>query len=362
MSALDPYCQYFTKKDYEDFHSKTISGKFFGVGVLVETDRGSGYINVVTPLEDTPAFAEDILPGDKITEVDGASTKGKPLQEMIKRIKGEPNTKVTLTIWRKGRDPFQVTLTRAVIKVNAVRHQVLEGGIGYLRITNFTRMMESFDQAVADLKAKGIRALVIDLRFNGGGLLDECVKLSDRFLPEDALIVSTKGRTGGDNREMKATSGDDLPAWPLVVLVNEGTASASEIFSGAMKDHKRGALVGARTFGKGSVQTPFPLPDGSYIKLTTAKYYTPNGTSVHREQGKREYGLDPDYLVEMTADEYAKLIKKWNDERIRKGDAKVEEFKDLQLEAGLEVLRAALEGRAPKVEKREVPKDKKPSD
>lgn len=358
VATLDPYSEYFTKAEWDEFSSTELKGRFGGVGILVEADRQTGFVRVLTPIEDTPAFREDILPGDQIVEVNGESTKDKPLQDVVKRIKGEPGTKVTIKVWRKGKDPFNVTLTRAIIQVQAIRHQVLDGDIGYLRISNFSEMMESFDSAIAELKSKGIRGLIIDLRFNGGGLLDECRKLCDRFLPAGAMIVYTKGKTSSDNREMKATNGDDLPAWPLAILVNEGSASASEIFAGAMKDHKRGVLVGGRTFGKGSVQTPFPLPDGSFVKITTAKYFTPSGFSVTKTT-ERDYGIEPDYLVEMTAEEYAKLIKKWNDERILKGDRKPDEFKDLQLEAGIEVVKAKLEGREPKVERREVPKDKK---
>ncbi len=360
VATLDEYCEYFTAAEWDDFNSMELKGRFGGVGILVEADRQTGFVNVLTPLEDTPAFREDILPGDKIIEVEGESTKGKALQDVVKRIKGEPGTKVTIKLWRQGKDPFSVTLVRAIIKVQAVRHRMLDGGIGYIRISSFSEMMESFDLAVSDLRSKGMRGLVIDLRFNGGGLLDECRKMCDRFLPEGEMIVYTKGKTSADNRELRATGKDDYPAWPVVVLVNEGSASASEIFAGAMKDHKRAVLVGARTFGKGSVQSPIQMPDGSYVKLTTAKYYTPSGFSVSKIPGQREYGLDPDYRVEMTSEEYAKLIKKWNEERIVKnGDKKADEFKDLQLEAGLEVLKAKLEGREPKVERREIAKEKK---
>lgn len=360
VGTLDDYSEFFTSAEWAEFEAAELKGKFGGVGIQVELDRQSGYPNVVTPLEDTPAFKEDILPGDKIIEVDGVSTKGLSLQDVVKRIKGDPNTQVTLTMWRKGKDPFKVTLTRAIIKIVAVRHQMLEGNIGYIRITNFSEMMTEFDQAAADLKAKGAKAIVVDLRFNGGGLLRESVKLSDRFLPDGALVVSTKGKTRNDNQEHRAAGDDDLPNWPLVVLVNEGSASASEIFAGAMQDHKRGALVGAKTFGKGSVQTPFKMNDGSFLKITTARYYTPGNRSVDKIPGTREYGLEPDYLIEMSTEEYAGLIKHWNEERIRKSDVKPSEFKDLQLLAAIEVLKAKLEGREPKVEKREIPKEKKP--
>jgi len=364
VSTLDPYCEFFTAKEWEEFNSVQLEGKFGGVGILVELDRESGYLRVVTPIEDSPAFEEDILPGDLITAVDGKTVKGKSLRAIVDEIRGEPGTKVKLSMFRKGKDPFTVTLTRAIVKIQSVRYKVLPGDIGYIRISDFTRMMDAFDDAVADLQKKKIKALIIDLRFNGGGLLQECVKLSDRFLPKGAMIVSTRGRTSDDNRRLEATDGDDLPKWPLVVLVNEGTASASEIFAGAMKDHSRGVLVGAKTFGKGSVQTPFRMPDNSHLKLTTAKYFTPSGYSVQKSK-RRAYGLMPDYLIELTPEENLKLLQKWRNDRIRKGDPKESaptKFRDIQLEAGLEVLNAKLAGREPKVETRELSKNDKKSD
>jgi carboxyl-terminal processing protease len=270
---------------------------------------------------------------------------------------------VTLTVSRKGRDPFPVTLTRKEIVVKAVKARMLDDGIGYVRISDFTEMMEQFDQEVKKLEAQGMKAMVIDLRFNGGGLLNECVKLADRFL-EEGVIVTTQGNTSDDRKKFVAKKDGTLPPIPLAVLVNEGTASASEIFSGAMKDHGRGKLIGTRTFGKGSVQTPFPLGDGSYLKLTTARYFTPKGTSVHREEGKKEYGLEPDYNVEMSRDEYGKLMKKWTADQVLKGEPakEPEKFVDHQMNAALEVVRAALEKREPKVASRVLEKDAKPSD
>ncbi len=353
-TKLDPYCEYFTAKQYQSFKETHLTGEFYGVGIRVTLDRASGFVAVETPIEDSPAFAADILPGDQIREVDGWSTKGRELAEVIGKIKGVADTPVTLTMFRKGREPFRVALVRKKIVVKAVKARLLDGGIGYVRITDFTEMMAYFDKAVARLREDGAKALIVDLRFNGGGLLSECVELSDRFL-EKGLIVSTKGRTKDDGRDFEAKLEGTLPAdLPLVVLVNEGSASASEIFTGAMKDHKRGVIVGARTYGKGSVQTPFELPDGSHLKLTTARYYTPSGTSVHREEGKKEFGIEPDLRIEMSQEEYAQLMKLWNAEEILKGTkpAAPGDFKDLQLEAGLEVLRARLAKREPKVEPR----------
>jgi carboxyl-terminal processing protease len=362
-AKLDPYCEYYTAQEYREFEEQHMKGQFGGVGIIVGVDAKSGYMTVETPIEDSPAFAADILPGDQIREVDGVSIKGQPLQDVVRRIKGEPGSQVVLTLGRKNREPFKVALTRKIIVVKAVKSKMLEDGVGYIRVSDFTEMMEQFDAAVKDLRGKGMSSLVIDLRFNGGGLLSECVALADRFLDE-GVIVTTKGKTPDDLREATAKKGDTLPALPLVVLVNQSTASASEIFAGAMKDHGRGTLVGTRTFGKGSVQTPFTLPDGSHLKLTTARYFTPKGTSVHKEEGKKDYGLDPDFLIEMSQEEESALMRTWNDERILKGErpAPPKDFKDHQLEAGLEVLKAKRESREPKVEARVLPKKEQKSE
>jgi carboxyl-terminal processing protease len=359
-SKLDPYCEYYTAQEYKDFEEQHMRGQFGGVGIVVGSDPKTGFMTVETPIEDSPAFAADILPGDQIREVDGVSIKGQPLQDVVRKIKGEPGTPVTLTMSRKGREElFKVTLTRKIIVVKAVKPKMLDDGVGYIRISDFTEMMEQFDAAVKDLEAKGMKSMVIDLRFNGGGLLTECIALADRFL-DAGVIVTTRGKTPEDLREASAKKGDTLPPIPLVVLVNQSTASASEIFAGAMKDHGRGTLVGTRTFGKGSVQTPFTLSDGSHLKLTTARYFTPKGTSVHKEEGKKDYGLDPDFLIEMSQDEESALMRTWNDERIVKGErpAPPKDFKDHQLEAGLEVLKAKRESREPRVEARVLKKDK----
>ncbi len=364
MRSLDPYCEYFSKKDYEDFYSKTISGKFFGVGIQVEVDQQTGYLNVVTPIEDSPAFTADILPGDLLIKVNHEDIKGQELRDVVDKIKGDEGTNVTLTFARKSKGMFDIVLTRAKITVTAVKPKMLDERIGYIRVTDFTEMLGQFDKAVADLNGKGMKALVVDLRFNGGGLLESAVEMSDRFLPKGQMIVETRGRRNHDNRKINAEddSADVAGSVPVVILVNGGTASASEIVAGCLRDHKRAALVGARTYGKGSVQTPLTLSDGSRVKLTTARYYTPDGTSVHRVEGKKEYGIDPDFLVEMTVEEYFAVRDFWRQEGVLKGDptAKPKPPKDLQLEAGVEVLNAKLDGREAKVQRRDLTAQKKP--
>lgn len=359
-SKLDPYCEYFTKPEFKEFKEQNMEGKFGGVGIRVGVDRASGFLFVETPIEDTPAFAADILPGDQIREVDGQTTKGQALTDVVRRIKGPPDTPVTLTLFRKGREPFKVTLVRKIIVLKTVKPRMLPGQLGYIRISEFSKIMETFDAEVKKLMDAGAKGLILDLRFNPGGLLEECVELADRFL-EDGVIVTTRGRSEDDRREMTAKKEGTLPPIPVVILVNGASASASEVFSGAMKDRGRASVVGERTFGKGSVQTPYPLPDGSNLKITTARYYTPSGRSVHREEGKPEWGVEPDFLVEMSQDEYSKLMKTWSDESVVKGErpAAPEGFKDFQLEAAVEVLKAKVEKREPKVEKRTVKKDAK---
>lgn len=360
-AKLDPYCEYFTAQEFKEFYENNFDGKFGGVGIRVGVDRTTGFLLVETPIEDTPAFAADILPGDLIREVDGKSVKGMQLQDVVRRIKGEPGSNVTLTMSRKGRDPYKITLTRKIIELKIIKARMLPGQIGYIRITEFSRFMKDFDREVKSLFDQGMKGLMIDLRFNPGGLLDVCCELADRFL-DDGVIVSTKGRTEEDKREILAKKDDTLPPIPLVVLVNGASASASEIFAGAMKDRGRGTIVGERTFGKGSVQTPYPLPDKSHLKITTARYYTPSGVCVHREEGVKEYGIAPDLLIEMSQDEYQKLMKTWNDEGILKGEKPTapEGFRDFQFEAGVEILKAKIESRAPKVEARVLKKDAKP--
>ena len=356
----DPYSDYYTAEAYREVH-ESLKGEFAGVGIRIELDAETGYLNVQTPIPGSPAFAADILPGDQITEVNGKSIKGESLRDIVMKIKGKPGSEVTLTILRKGQPAFKVTLMRAIVQVSAVISRMLDGKIGYVRISEFSKMMDDFDSHVQRLIKEGMAALIIDLRFNGGGLLEECVELADRFLSK-GKIVSTRGRTDGDTHDYLANSEGTLPDLPVVVLVNEASASASEIFAGAMKDRGRGNLVGGRTYGKASVQTPFPLGDGSHLKLTTARYYTPSGTDLNRVEGGKEYGLEPDYRIEMSPTEYADLMRQWSNELVVKGEPPPgpENFVDHQLEAALEVLRARMAGRVPDVKPRIIEVEEKP--
>lgn len=362
LTALDPACQYFDAEEWREYRERHMDGRFSGVGILIEPDEASGLLRITTPIEDTPAFAADVLPGDLIATVDGEDIKGKSQNDIVKRIKGLKGTPVKLGLRRAGREQLVIVeLIRADINIKAVKHRMTDPaeGIGYVRITDFTDMIPQFDTAMADLFAKGVKAVVVDVRFNGGGLLQAAADLSDRFIPAGKTLLTTKGKVGDENRTFTSKGKDDLPPIPLVVLVNGGTASASEIFAGAMKDLQRGTIVGSRTYGKGTMQTPIDLRDGSHLKITTARWYTPSGANVHRDEGRKDYGLVPDYLVEMSGDEEAALMRRWSEERTIKGQGEIEPktpARDFQLEAGVEILRARLAGREPSVAPRELAK------
>jgi carboxyl-terminal processing protease len=254
-------------------------------------------LTVVSPIEDTPAFKAGIQAGDRIIKIGGESTKEMSMVEAIKKLRGEKGTEVTISIHREGLTDLQdFTIVRDVIPIHSVRSNVLEPGYGYARITNFQRnsaqdLQDSLDSLV---KEGPLQGLVLDLRNNPGGLLDSSVKIADIFL-EEGIIVSTKGRIKDQDMEFSAHSGGPHYNFPIVILINSGTASASEIVAGALQDHKRALILGTQSFGKGSVQTIIPMGDGAGLRLTTARYYTPNGTSIQAT------GITPDVLVPKTA-------------------------------------------------------------
>jgi len=224
LRAVDLYSEYFTAEEWVEWQQRHMSGKFVGVGIHVEPDKETGYILITTPVEDSPAFAADILPGDMIVAVDGEDIQGRLLNDIVRRIKGEAGTKVRLTLHRKDRDRFDVELTRAEIKNQAVRHKMVDPEIGYVRISDFTEMLPDFDRATTELRKQGLKALVIDLRFNGGGLLQAAVDLCDRFLPPDRDVARSVGRSKSDERIYRTRDSKDLPEMPLVVLTNGATA------------------------------------------------------------------------------------------------------------------------------------------
>jgi len=310
VSSLDPHSQYFDKKSFKEFKEGT-SGKFVGVGI--EITQEDGLVKVVSPIEGSPAFRAGLKPNDLITRVDDTAVKGLSLNEAVKRMRGEPNTKVVLTIFRKEESrTFTVNIIREEIKQQSVRAKVIEPGYAWIRISQFQeRTVEDFSRKIDEIyKADPrIKGMVLDLRNDPGGLLNAAVAVSSAFLPENVTIVSTNGQTADSKQTLKATVRDylgrdggdplkSLPAGlkkvPLIVLVNEGSASASEIVAGALQDHKRATIMGSQTFGKGSVQTFRPLGPETGLKITTSRYYTPSGKSIQAK------GIVPDVMIDDT--------------------------------------------------------------
>lgn len=289
LSNLDPHSAYLDAEAFQDLQIGT-SGEFGGLGI--EVGQEDGFIKVIAPIDDTPAQKAGIRAGDLIIRLDDTSVKGMPLSDAIQRMRGKPNTPITLTIVREGvRKPLKFKLVREIIQVRSVKSRLLEPGFGYLRITQFqAKTAPNLRQSLQELEQQNkgpLRGLVLDLRNNPGGVLNGAVDVADDFL-EDGAIVQTKGRGNGSDQSYKATPGDLLKGAPMVVLVNSGSASASEIVAGALQDHRRALVLGERTFGKGSVQTILPLGNGTAVKLTTARYYTPNGRSIQAA------GIEPD--------------------------------------------------------------------
>jgi len=293
LSGLDPHSAYLDAEEFKDLQIGT-TGEFGGLGI--EVGMEDGFVKVIAPIDDTPAQRAGIQAGDLIIRLDETPVKGMTLAEAVKIMRGKPGSEITLTVVREGEDtPLTITITRAVIKVQSVKSRLLEPGFGYVRITTFqSKTGNSVMDAVAELKKESegdLRGLVLDLRNNPGGVLGAAVAVSDAFL-DDGLIVYTEGRVEDSRLRFNATPGDVADGVPMVVLVNGGSASASEIVAGALQDHGRAVIMGEQSFGKGSVQTIQPLRGGSAVKLTTARYYTPKGRSIQAE------GIAPDIQVQ----------------------------------------------------------------
>jgi len=312
VSNLDPHSQYFDKKSYKEFREGT-SGRFVGVGI--EITQEDGLVKIVSPIEGSPAFRAGLKTNDLITKIDDTAVKGLTLSEAVKRMRGEPDTKVVLTIFRKDENrTFVVTIVREEIKTQSVKGKLVEPGYAWIRLSQFQeRSVDDFVHKLDEIYKQdpALKGLVLDLRNDPGGLLDAAVAISAAFLPENVTVVSTNGQLPESKFTFKAApefyqrrgNSDPLkrlPAAlkkvPLVVLVNEGSASASEIVAGALQDHKRAIIMGSQTFGKGSVQTVRPLGPDTALKITTARYYTPSGRSIQAR------GIVPDVLVDETAD------------------------------------------------------------
>lgn len=291
VKALDPHTSYLPPVSYKEMQVET-TGKFGGLGI--EISIRDGVLTVVSPIEETPAFKVGIKAGDKIIKIEDESTLDMTLQDAVSRLRGETGSPVNITIFRKSfKAPKVFTIVRAIIKVRSVVHKLYKKDIGYIKIRSFSKNTSlDLDNALKELEKKEITKLILDLRNNPGGLLNQAVEVTDRFLNRENLIVYTKGRS--DEQNMRFTSHDKVAgvAYPLIIMVNSGSASASEIVAGALQDLNRAIILGTPTFGKGSVQTIIPLSDGSALRLTTARYYTPSGRVI------QENGIEPDIIIE----------------------------------------------------------------
>jgi carboxyl-terminal processing protease len=292
LKTLDPHTSYMPPEAFKQMKVET-SGRFGGLGIEITLRKG--ILTVVTPIEDTPADRAGIKSGDRIIKIEDESTLDMTLSDAVERLRGKIGTDVSITIYREGKDePFDVTLQRANIQVKSVKSKIYEGSIGYVRIKSFTKTTSrDLDKVLAKFREKQVKKLILDLRNNPGGLLNQAVEVSDRFLQPENLIVYTQGRT--EEQNMRFTTHDRVQRvqYPMIIIVNGGSASASEIVAGALQDSNRAIILGTQTFGKGSVQTIVPLSDGSALRLTTARYYTPSGRVI------QENGIIPDILVEV---------------------------------------------------------------
>src|SRR6266571_2494690 len=327
LRGLDPHSSFLDPESYREMQVET-SGSFGGLGI--EITLKDDVLTVVSPIEGTPAYRAGLQTGDRIVKIDGLVTKDMQLPDAVKRMRGKPGTKVTITVVREGwTEPKDFEITREQIRVQSVRSHDLGGGIAYVKLRQFQEQSPGDLGAALEKASKaGMKALVLDLRNNPGGLLTAAVEVTEEFIDDGKLVVYTEGRVRNQNMRFSAHAKKSYPTLPMVVLVNQGSASASEIVAGALQDWGRAIVVGTQTFGKGSVQTIIPLSDGSGLRLTTAKYFTPNGRSIH---GK---GITPDIVVELP-----KLPP--GQERPLPPPDPMEDFKkDAQLQRGLDVIKA----------------------
>ena len=291
LATLDPYSQFMDPDSYNELKVET-EGEFGGLGV--EITIKDDLLTVISPIDDTPAFKAGLQPDDRIVKIDGEITRGITLLDAVKKLRGKPGTQVALTILREGENELkEVTITRDIIKFQSIREaKIIEDHIGYIRLSDFRENTpKDLTDAIEKLKGEAMDGVILDLRNNPGGLLDVAVSVTEQFLEQRQIVVTTKGRLRNQNLEFRSRSDGVLNGIPLVVLINQGSASASEIVAGAIQDHHRGIILGTKSHGKGSVQTVFPLKDGSALRLTTSKWFTPSGRPIHGE------GITPDVDV-----------------------------------------------------------------
>jgi len=344
LGSLDPHSQFMEPTDFREMQNETRS-EFGGLGIVVSTK--DGVLTVVSPMEDSPGFRAGISPGDQILRINGTTTEKMSLQDAINLLRGDPGQKATLTIFRPStKETRDYPLQREVIKVASVKDakildQSITGNfkIGYVRITQFNEpTAQELDQKLNELQAQGMQALIVDLRYNPGGLLMSAVDVCGLFLPLRTMVVYTEGRDASQRREYFTSKNEkQRPNFPVVLLVNNGSASGSEIVAGALKDLNRAILVGDTTFGKGSVQSVIQLPDGAALRLTTAKYYTPSKQVIH------EKGITPNIKASLTADQERALLLRHRDGLLSPDEQKfVDDQKDPQLDRALDALKGAM--------------------
>ncbi len=318
LSGLDPHSSYLNREEFKEMRIGT-DGKFGGLGIEVSMENG--FVKVISPIDDTPAQRAGVMAGDVIVRLDDTPVKGMTLNEAVKIMRGKPGTDILLTIVREGEEgPLKITITRAIIRIKSVRSKTLEPGFGYIRISQFQSATgTSMRKAISELKKENdgeLKGLILDLRNNPGGVLNASVSVADAFIKK-GKIVYTEGRVKDSLLTFNASPNDLLKGAPIVVLVNGGSASASEIVAGALQDHHRAIIMGTKTFGKGSVQTIMPMNNGAALKITTARYFTPSGRSIQAE------GIEPDIIVEQL-----KISKK--------EDSKVQRLREADLRDHLE--------------------------
>ncbi len=347
IDKLDPHSEFLDPEKYKELQNDT-EGHFGGLGIVISMK--DNFVTVVSPMEDTPGYKAGILTGDRIIKIDGKSTENMTLPDAVKVLRGDPGTDVTITVLRPSSGQVKdYTLTRAIINVDMVKDingkkefPISEGRIGYIRIVQFgEKTSDDLETALKKLKSQGMQALILDLRWNPGGLLDQAIEVCAKFLPRNQLVVSTEGRMIAPQKFAARGRGDEIDNMPMVVLVNLGSASASEIVAGCLQDLHRAIVLGEKTFGKGSVQSIIPFDDGSALRLTTAKYYTPSHKVIH------EVGITPNVVVPISEDEerdisYNKRTPGALDALDEKDRERIKNARDVQLDRANDLLKGIL--------------------
>ena len=341
VRTLDPYSQFMDEKAYKEMKTET-QGSFGGVGIRITMQDGS--LTIITPMPDTPAYSAGILPEDKIIKIDDKSTENMSMDEAVKLMRGNPGTKVKLTIYRPStKEELEFDLKRKKIKIETVKKQMLEDNIGYIRLSEFNAQSAAdVKKMLGELSKEGMKAFIFDLRNNPGGLLDAAVNICELFIKEESIVVSTKGREGFTEQNYYTKSKPVYPDLPVVVLINRGSASASEIVTGTLQDYKRALIIGGNSFGKGSVQTIIPLADGNALKLTIAKYYLPSGRTILKADKKKgtKSGVTPDISIEVKPEIEGKLYMQSEAEKLPPNSKEQEKITDEVLDTAIKVIKA----------------------